>query len=191
MIWALDTTVETSSYCLLGCSVSRYSRHGNYRIGRETIGALWLQSYKSLSAHRDSLIAIMKISFGASIATMGSVMIMLGICEFYHSDNKTTRCSFDTSYMSDFHDNFGARFAHPLHNTVEKLWLRQNVMSFGSAQSSFSLLLCINGSSVSGRAFSEKRRYEVKKKKKSPELFFHICPSCMLWTKFTWEMSKM
>lgn len=55
----------------------------------ETTGALWLQSYKSPLALRGSLIAIMKISFGASIASMGSLMIMLLICEFLQSYRKT------------------------------------------------------------------------------------------------------
>lgn len=55
----------------------------------ETTGAVWLQSYKSPLAHRGSLIAIMKISFGASIATMGSLMIILLICEFSQSYRKT------------------------------------------------------------------------------------------------------
>lgn len=60
-----------------GCSVTCCFHHGNYWTRRGTIGAPWLQSYKSPLAYRGSLIAIMKLSFGAAIATMVSLNILL------------------------------------------------------------------------------------------------------------------
>lgn len=87
----------------------------------ETTGALWLQSYKSPLALRGSLIAIMKISFGASIASMGSLMIMLLICEFSQSCRKTEQ----NHTLSHFPWQLYSTFVQLCDNTGGNLWLRR------------------------------------------------------------------